>query len=156
MGSVVNPLNPTVCVKDSLSRRIGFRLEWDAWSSRDIPVCARVDQLLRFEQEYRYLSPKDQWNVVNNTGCLTPCSYTEYKLAAEPLKKAHKNPRLMLMLTSSFVKSRKEELIYPLVSFVAEFGGSLGLFLGFSFFMIWDALEVLIHILLKQGGKLKL
>ena len=33
-----------------------------------------------------------------------------------------------------------EELIYPWQSFVAEFGGALGLFLGFSLMTIWDSL----------------
>ena len=35
--------------------------------------------------------------------------------------------------------SEKEQLIYPLTSLVAEFGGTLGLFLGFSFMVVWDA-----------------
>ena len=34
----------------------------------------------------------------------------------------------------------KEELIYPWQSLVAEVGGALGLFLGFSFIAIWDSL----------------
>ena len=29
-------------------------------------------------------------------------------------------------------------LVYPLASLVADFGGTLGLFLGFSFMMLWD------------------
>ena len=32
----------------------------------------------------------------------------------------------------------KEQLIYSLPSLVAEFGGTLGLFLGFSFLTLWD------------------
>ena len=32
----------------------------------------------------------------------------------------------------------KQELAYDWLTFVANFGGTLGLFLGFSFFMIWD------------------
>ena len=35
----------------------------------------------------------------------------------------------------------KEVLIYPLTSLVAEFGGTLGLFLGFSFMTLWDGFE---------------
>ena len=31
-----------------------------------------------------------------------------------------------------------EKLAYDELTFVANFGGTLGLFLGFSFFMIWD------------------
>ena len=36
-------------------------------------------------------------------------------------------------------KTRVEEevLIYPITSLIAEFGGALGLFLGFSFMTIW-------------------
>ena len=34
----------------------------------------------------------------------------------------------------------KEKLIYPLSSLVAEFGGTLGLFIGFSFIGVWDQL----------------
>ena len=37
--------------------------------------------------------------------------------------------------------TEKEQLIYPLTSLVAEFGGTLGLFLGFSFMAIWDGLQ---------------
>ena len=35
----------------------------------------------------------------------------------------------------------EEEYVYPLDSFIAEFGGALGLFLGFSFLMIWDLIQ---------------
>ena len=139
--------NFTACIKNSLSKRVGCRLEWDAWTSKDIPKCSTVDQLLKFEMEYHRIVGMDQWNVVNNTGCLTPCSYTEYKLAAEPLKKSNSNPGLRLMLANSMVKSNQEALTYPWVSFVAELGGSLGLFLGFSFNMLWDGVEFLSYFL---------
>ena len=140
----------TACIKNSLSIRIGCRLEWDAWSSKDIPECSTVDQLIKFEEEYRKLDTMDQWHVVNSTGCLTPCSYTEYNLAAEPLKSESTNPELILMLANSLVKSNQEGLAYPWVSFVAEFGGSLGLFLGFSFNTIWDGAEFLIYVSSKK------
>ena len=42
---------------------------------------------------------------------------------------------------TSLVK-RKEILLYPLSSLVAGFGGTFGLFVGFSFLMFWDLLEV--------------
>ena len=40
----------------------------------------------------------------------------------------------------------KEKLIYPLSSLVAEFGGTLGLFIGFSFIGVWDQLGFIPHI----------
>ena len=31
--------------------------------------------------------------------------------------------------------------VYPTVSFIAELGGSLGLFVGFSFLTFWDCFD---------------
>ena len=42
---------------------------------------------------------------------------------------------------NTFVET--ETLVYPWTSFVAEFGGSLGLFLGVSFMSLWDGVNVL-------------
>ena len=41
---------------------------------------------------------------------------------------------------NSEITEEVEEYIYDEISFIAEFGGALGLFLGFSFYMIWDIL----------------
>ena len=35
-------------------------------------------------------------------------------------------------------------LIYPWTALVADMGGTLGLFLGFSFMTIWDGAETLV------------
>ena len=43
----------------------------------------------------------------------------------------------------------KELLVYPLSSFIAEVGGTMGLFVGFSFLVIWDQLEKLITFVLR-------
>ena len=50
----------------------------------------------------------------------------------------------------------KEKLIYPLSSLVAEFGGTLGLFIGFSFIGVWDQLGFIGMVLRRNiGGKRK-
>ena len=36
---------------------------------------------------------------------------------------------------------KKEAYVYPWTSLVAEFGGTLGLFVGFSFLMVWDIID---------------
>ena len=42
------------------------------------------------------------------------------------------------MLANSEVNEEEEHYIYDFISFISECGGSLGLFLGFSFFMVLD------------------
>jgi hypothetical protein len=145
----------TACVKNSISRRVGCRMEWDVWSSRDIPVCTRVEQLERFDKEYFGLWGLPQPYVVKNTGCLKPCSYTEYKLGAESTNYHWKTHRLNVRLSSPEVLKRTEQLLYPMESFISEFGGALGLFLGFSCMMIWDALECFFHYCLKAATSVK-
>ena len=46
-----------------------------------------------------------------------------------------------LSFSTNVLTVREEEYVYPLDSFIAEFGGALGLFLGFSFLTIWDLMQ---------------
>ena len=50
-------------------------------------------------------------------------------------------PSSLTISKSTEVKT--EVLIFPLSSLVAEFGGTLGLFLGFSFMTLWDKINLL-------------
>ena len=56
------------------------------------------------------------------------------------------------MLANNEVQVEEEHLIYDFISFVSERGGSLGLFLGFSFFMVFDYLTPLLLTLRKTFG----
>ena len=47
------------------------------------------------------------------------------------------------MNTSPFMVVEREELLYTLESLVAEFGGTLSLFLGLSFMTLWDGVELI-------------
>ena len=44
----------------------------------------------------------------------------------------------MFAYSSTSVTLKEETLLYPFESFLAEFGGSLGLFLGLSFLSLWE------------------
>ena len=56
-----------------------------------------------------------------------------------------------LSFAKTEIVEEKEAYIYDVVSFVSEFGGALGLFLGFSFFAFWDILEIILAVFYKQG-----
>ena len=57
---------------------------------------------------------------------------------------------MILWNTSPFILVESEELLYSLPSLVAEVGGILGLFLGFSFMAIWEGVETLTDAVAKR------
>ena len=73
-----------------------------------------------------------------------PCRYNEYKLVGEP--EESKNPggkrTFELALSDTMVTSVKEEKLYGFLTFLAEFGGALGLFVGWSMLSVFDLVEV--------------
>ena len=50
---------------------------------------------------------------------------------------------LVVLNTSPFMLVEREDLLYTLESLVAEFGGTLSLFLGLSFMTLWDGVELI-------------
>ena len=111
--------------------------------------------------------------ISNSTGCFAPCSYKEYRFtgaASEAgvrqlssyahslhnfsiLQVQYGTYGYVLWNMSPYVLVETESLLYSIESLVAEFGGALGLFLGFSFMSLWDGLEVVTKILGKLLNK---
>ena len=50
-----------------------------------------------------------------------------------------------LILANNEVTSVQEVLAYDFLTLVSNFGGSLGLFVGFSFYMLWDLILDIIN-----------
>ena len=73
-------------------------------------------------------------------GCPLPCHFKEYEIVDGPQTKYNSQIKIFMAMASTDILEKHEELIYPFVSFVAEFGGSLGLFIGFSFITVYDLL----------------
>ena len=99
----------------------------------------------------------------SHTGCHIPCSYMRYLPAGVRFIKnycyhnfhpQYQEPQIlydnansigfMFGYSTNAVTVKEEAYIYPLQSFVSEFGGSLGLFVGFSFLTIWDWILLLV------------
>ena len=91
------------------------------------------------------------------TGCRKPCYYKEYKLLRErPSRLVTENFYFALLGVSNDILIETEVLVYTWTSLVAEFGGTLGLFLGFSALTVWDGVEKLLHLgkTIIGGGKI--
>ena len=80
---------------------------------------------------------------------MKPCHYKKYSFLAEHNFKS-KHYKVELWAVSSNTRIETEALIYPMSSLVAEFGGTLGLFLGFSFISLWDNFDTLKRVVALQ------
>ena len=98
-----------------------------------------------YESIFANLEFTESEGIFQNTGCRTPCKYKKYSFLGEPYPSAFESDHYIFLLWAVSYKTRveTEELIYPSSSLVAEFGGTLGLFLGFSFLSLWDNFSVL-------------
>ena len=57
----------------------------------------------------------------------------------------------MFGYSSNSLKVKEEAYLYPATSFIAEFGGSLGLFLGLSFLSVWDIILYISRMFCKKN-----
>ena len=130
------------CVRNSLAKKIGCKLPWDRWSLEEFEVCSKVKEIRKYSKIYDLLFIDTVVNIVNRTGCPKPCHYKEYKLAGKEEGSAYKN--ILYLLANDEVMIEKEITSYSGLSLLADIGGSLGMFLGFSFLMVWDAAEAAI------------
>ena len=80
------------------------------------------------------------------TGCRRNCQYRQYEIV-QTLNQIPNNEKeifLKITLASGYVSVFNETLIVSMRSLIAEIGGTLGLFLGFSFLMLWDFFEFIV------------
>ena len=75
---------------------------------------------------------------------MKPCTYRHYRMVDDPVSITDRIPDTSLILLWAVdpnTNTETERFDYPLESLVAELGGTLGLFIGFSFMMILDGCE---------------
>jgi hypothetical protein len=112
-------------------------LEWDRKSSDERPLCEHFEQVKKHEIFYQKLGNMEQKEVVETTGCALPCEYMEYQQQGLPYEHGD-TFGLGIIFAITDVMLQQEILVYPLLSLIAECGGALGLFLGFSLNMLAD------------------
>ena len=89
---------------------------------------------------YEQIEKSELVNIVKLTDCMKPCYYKQYRIIGEKGLTSFPSAffTVSVWAVSNDTKVEKELLVYPVTSLVAEFGGTLGLFLGFSFMALWD------------------
>ena len=90
-----------------------------------------------YEREFLQLSQVEEREVIEQTGCLPPCIYSQFSLVHN-IEGFYQIYGMGLVYATTEVRLEEEDWVYPSLSFIAEFGGALGMFVGFSFMTFWD------------------
>jgi hypothetical protein len=93
-----------------------------------------------YEKMYHQIQMSELLMILKLTGCMKPCYYKQYSVIGEKTSTSFQSDffTISFWAISNDTRVKKELLVYPITSLVAEFGGTLGLFLGFSFMALWD------------------
>ena len=131
------------CVRTSLAKRIGCKYPfYDSSHILNAPSCNTTEELVAHWTANFDIFSANQQQIFNITGCELPCNYYQYSVVGTPHKYEVKgHSYIELFYTSTDITSSQEVLLYPFDSFVSEFGGALGLFLGFSFLGLLDIIQ---------------
>ena len=96
-----------------------------------------------YEKLFDELANEDLVGIYKKTGCLKPCHYMKYRIVGDRQATSYQSPDFLYSLhtisNDTFVE--REELVYPWTALVADFGGSISLFLGLSFMSLWDGIR---------------
>ena len=150
----INVKNIWDCVSEHLNKGIYCSLPW--FSNYVGPLCS-------LPEEYHYFHKKTMESmfyltadIEKNLNCIPACHRIAY--SAKPHKKLNR-PKLTDKIEISIFFGRDEftvreqYLIYDYANFVADFGGYLGLLLGYSVLGFYDTLADLIKTIVQKFKK---
>ena len=107
--------------------------------NNDYRECSTKQEVMTHADYWTKLMSLTLEDVSRESGCEMPCSYISYaKTQLEYQPDIMGGVGIVLGFSSNKMIIKDEKRVYPLESFVAEVGGSLGLFLGFSFLGCYD------------------
>ena len=134
------------CLRNAVNMKVGCTLPWamEKLGKTKIPNCTKMEQFDAQDIIYRFFAAYELRAVLNFTGCKIPCQYREIRAVETPtpFKTGTMNGAMgfALTLVTTDIRVETEALVYNFTSLVSNVGGSLGLFLGFSFYMLWDCI----------------
>ena len=118
------------CVRQKIVESQGCQTPWDMRPEDDMPKCSNVSSMRAFYTQV-FHSSEEEFSKL--TGCLPPCTFTQYSLIDSFSPIWMNESDFVISYAFTDLVTEEEVLLFPFDSLVSEFGGALGLFLGFSF-----------------------
>ena len=131
----------TNCYKLYVEQRVGCQIPIIGQLNRQRNCSGSKDELEYFNEAVRFLEMPNKKRI-RETGCMPPCTYTEFQsktIYKAKISRKMTGATLLLNFFSpqSIVPFEEEVLVYDGYNFIADVGGYLGLLLGVSVLTIY-------------------
>ena len=141
--SKIREIDMNICIQDYIENKIGCQLPWHK-NMVDLPKCNETEQYQAFLTSYEEIAGHSGFFIAKKTGCLPSCTINEFTVNIKDRK--FKIGELAMFGGYFFYPAgryiqRVYEYTYDLTSYIADVGGLVGLFLGYSILGFYDGLK---------------
>ena len=133
------------CLRGYIETAVQCRLPWhqEILENGVRQTCTAFRDFQLHQEFYTWGLNRELQDIVDMTSCHPPCKYKEIKQVGSytDIPKDKVDPTISTIATtviSRNLRTETEKLSLPFVTLIANLGGTLGLFLGFSLMMVWD------------------
>ena len=135
--------NMNNCIQHYIENRMGCQLPWHV-DKTTLPKCIESGQYQSFLRSYDEIAGLSGYSISKKTGCLPSCKRNEFTVNV-------RNPIVIpngLRQYSGYFyypggryKQKVYHYTYDFTSYIADVGGLMGLFLGYSMLSFYDGLK---------------
>ena len=131
------------CVQHHIENEIGCQLPWHT-DKTTLPKCFELKQYQDFLDSYDDIAGLSGFSIAKKTGCLPSCKINEYTLTVHDLiyiPTGEARYSGFFYYPGGQYWQKVYHYNYDFTSYIADVGGLVGLFLGYSMLSVYDMLK---------------
>ena len=135
--------NMNNCIQHYIENQMGCQLPWHTGKT-SFPKCIEPQQYQSFLQSYDEIAGLSGYSISKKTGCLPSCKRNEFTMNVRTsIAKPNGEPFYggYFYYSGGRYKQKVYHYTYDFTSYIADVGGLVGLFLGYSMLSFYDGLK---------------
>ena len=134
--------NMNDCIQHYIENKIECQLPWHT-TKTTLPQCIETGQYRDFLTSYEEIASLSGFSIAKKTGCLPSCTMNEFSVIVKDQVFGEEEWTFAgyFYYPGGQYKEKLYHLTYDFTSYIADAGGLIGLFLGFSMLSIYDGMK---------------